>query len=91
MLPIPPYWKRFAQGCPQSFVMKDHQSRLGAQPILGCVVPGMKRQRDSHIAKKRVAGIGEFDRFGISEPLVCLRTSASFIGFIGIVLGAGRS
>src|SRR5215469_8266425 len=67
-LPISPYWKRFALGCPRSFVMKDHQSRHEAQPVLGCVVPGMKRQRDSHIAKKRVAGIGEFDRFGISEP-----------------------
>src|SRR5262245_5130592 len=48
--------------------MEDHQSRFEAQPILGCVVPGMQRQRDGHIAEKRVAGIDVFDRFRISKP-----------------------
>jgi len=47
--------------------MKDHEGRLETQPVLGCVVPGMERQGDGHIAEEGVARVSEFDRVRIGE------------------------
>jgi len=54
-------------GGPPRPVMQDHQRSLEAQPVLGCIVPGMERQGEGHVAEERVSGIGEFYRSRIGE------------------------